>query len=318
MISIDTLKVLAGGAAVADAVCPLCGPHCRTAANRNRKTLRIWNERDGFASFKCIRCNAKGGAHDGAMSASGGNFDPVRQIMSAWATPPANQDDGDTTDRLAMLRSLWRRSVPARGTVVERYLRARKCWVDNTPTIQYLPPRGGHPPALLVPFAFPTEPSPNELEVATSDVFAIQLTKLRPDGLGKADTTPNKITIGTCAGLPIALAAPTETNALIITEGVEDALSAALATGAGVWASGGAGRLPALADKIPAYIEHVIIVMDDDDAGRTNATDLASRLRSRGIGASLLPLRGHDLNDIVRADGVEAVRSLFDGVSWKK
>ena len=35
---------------------------------------------------------------------------------------------------------------------------------------------------------------------------SMQLTLLRPDGSGKTEATPNKLTIGTCSGLPMVLA----------------------------------------------------------------------------------------------------------------
>ena len=41
---------------------------------------------------------------------------------------------------------------------------------------------------------------------------------------------------------------------LLIAEGIENAL-ACHASGLGLWAAGSAGRLPALADKVPDYVE---------------------------------------------------------------
>jgi hypothetical protein len=70
MIDFETLKVLSGGAAMADVPCPLCGPRCSTPAKRNLPKLRIWNERDDFVSFNCARCDARGSAY--AISSAGG------------------------------------------------------------------------------------------------------------------------------------------------------------------------------------------------------------------------------------------------------
>jgi hypothetical protein len=41
--------------------------------------------------------------------------------------------------------------------------------------------------------------------------------------------------------------------------------------------------MPALADKVPGYIDTVTIAGEPDDAGRRGATDLARKLRARGI-----------------------------------
>src|SRR6202044_1208342 len=92
-----------------------------------------------------------------------------------------------------------------------------------------------------------------------------------------------KITIGPPLGSPIVLAPPNDGLAIAITEGIEDALSAHAATGLGVWAAGSAGRLPALADTVPSYIEAVTIYAHSDKAGQDGARKLAAALARRGI-----------------------------------
>jgi hypothetical protein len=286
-IDFETLQHLSHGKAVADAACPLCSAGCKTPSNRTRKVLRIWNQADGFATYKCQRCGESGYAH--ASNRRSRKTDDVADIVAAFkprAVAPLPKPEIDK-DKLNMIRSLWRRSVPARGTIVERYLRTRKCWVD-TETVRYLPPRGDHSPALIVPFGMPTEPEPGVLDIAAADVHGIQLTKLKADGSGKADVEPKKMTLGQCVGYPIVLALPTDLLALVIAEGVEDALTAHIATGRSAWASGGAGRLSALADKVPSYIEHATIMMDDDKVGRDGANKLGSLLQRRGIEVELL------------------------------
>ena len=107
--------------------------------------------------------------------------------------------------------------------------------------------------------------------------------KLKPDGSGKADIEPNKIIIGKGAlGSPIVLAPPNDLLGLAICEGVEDALSVHEATGLGTWASGGATRMPALAEAMPDYIDFVTVVADRDPAG-VKGGRLADWLRRRGI-----------------------------------
>jgi hypothetical protein len=97
--------------------------------------------------------------------------------------------------------------------------------------------------------------------------------------------------IGTPSGSPIVLAAPGELGGLAIAEGIEDALSVHEATGLGAWAAGAASFMPALATAVPDWIECVTIIVDDDDAGRTNADALADRLDCRGVGIRLVNLR---------------------------
>jgi hypothetical protein len=289
-IDFQTLQDLSGGKSVADAACPMCGPYCKTPSNRTRKVLRIYNKDEGFSTFKCQRCGKSGYAHASNRSASSKSvYDEAVDIISVFQQKPAATPDKQETDqdRIKMIRSLWRRSVPARRTIVETYLRTRRCWVDSE-TVRYLPPRGDHLPALIVPFGLPTEPEPGVLDITTVNIHGVQLTKLKPDGSAKADVETKKMTLGQCVGYPIVLAPPNDLLALVIAEGVEDALTAHVATGRGAWASGGAGRLPALADKVPSFIEHVTIMTDDDNVGRKGANELGSLLQRRSIEVELL------------------------------
>lgn len=287
-IDFQTLQHLSHGKAVTDAPCPTCSAG-KSPSGRTRKVLRIWNEREGFATFKCQRCGEHGYAHaDNRPLSRKSAYDEAADAIAAFKAPtivPVKQERDK--DKLKMIRSLWRRSVPSRGTIVETYERTRKCWVD-TQTVRYLPPLSDHSPAMIVPFGIPTEPEPGVLHIATADIHGIQLTKLKVDGSGKADVEPKKITLGQCVGYPIVLAPPNDLLALVIAEGVEDALTAHIASGRGAWASGGANRLPALAEKVPSDIQHVTVMMDDDDAGRRNANELGVRLQRRGIEVELL------------------------------
>jgi hypothetical protein len=287
MIDFQVLQDLSGGKAIADAPCPLCSAGCKTASNRTRKVLRIWTQADGFATFKCQRCGESGYAHGNRLARG---RDDIADIVAAFNKPQAvvpSKQPAPDKDRLVMVRSLWRRSVPARSTIVEAYLRARKCWVDSE-TVRYLPPRGDHAPASIVPFGMPTEIEPGVLDIATANVYGVQLTKLKPDGSGKAPVQPNKITLGQCVGWPIVLVPPSDMMALTIAEGVEDALSSYIVSGRGAWAAGGAGRMPALADKVPDYIDSVTILVDNNDAGRRGSEELARRLHARGIEVLML------------------------------
>jgi hypothetical protein len=107
---------------------------------------------------------------------------------------------------------------------------------------------------------------------------------LAPDGRGKAGVEPNKITIGKCLGYPIVIAPMTDTLSLIVTEGIEDGLSAHQAAPEyGVWAAGAGGRMPALTERIPSYTDCVTIITDDDETGRRGAFELRQGLIDRGI-----------------------------------
>jgi hypothetical protein len=123
--------------------------------------------------------------------------------------------------------------------------------------------------------------------------MAVQIIKLKPDGSGKADIEPNKIIVGRGAlGAPIVLAPPNDLLGLAIAEGIEDALSIHASTGHGAWASGGATRMPALADTVPEYIDFVTIVADSDPSSVKGAIGLSDGLRRRGIEHAVTFLQG--------------------------
>jgi hypothetical protein len=187
---------------------------------------------------------------------------------------------------------LWRRRRSIDGSPAERYLRQSRGYGGAIPaTLGYLPPRNGHPPSLIGAFGIATEPEPSVLAIAEAEIRGVHLTRLKPDGSSKAGTDSDKIMVGQSLGSPIILAPPNDGLGLVITEGIEDALSIHQATGLGAWAAGSAGRLPALADAIPAYIDSVTVIGHHDAAGERGAMDLETKLRARGFDTRLTFLR---------------------------
>jgi hypothetical protein len=180
---------------------------------------------------------------------------------------------------------LWSQRRPAKGTIVETYLRSRGVTCELPPTLGFLPPRRSeHHPAMVAAFALPDEIEPGVLDEPRG-VRAVHLTLLRADGTGKAEVPPDKSTkiIVGSSTLPIVLAPVSDLLGLAIAEGVEDALTAHQLTGLGTWVAGSAARLPALADAVPDFIECATVLAHDDDAGRKGAYGLAELLDQRGI-----------------------------------
>jgi hypothetical protein len=179
---------------------------------------------------------------------------------------------------------LWSLRRPVENTPAEVYLRQARGYSGIIPkTLAYLPARGEHGHALMAAFGTATEPEPGELGIADDAVQGVHLTKLNADGTGKADTAPNKVMIGKSAGFPICIAPPNDLLGLAVTEGIEDALTVYEVTGLGVWAAGSAGRMPALANSIPSYIECVTVCAHIDQAGQDGALKLADKLIARRI-----------------------------------
>jgi hypothetical protein len=141
---------------------------------------------------------------------------------------------------------------------------------------------------MIAAFTMAVEIEPGLLCVSADAVRAVHLTKLKPDGMGKADIPDPKIILGRGAsGVPIILAPPNDLLGLAITEGIEDALSVHAATGLGAWAAGSASRMPAMADAVPDYIDCVTIYGDNNKAGIDGARALLRGLNDRGIFAQI-------------------------------
>jgi hypothetical protein len=179
---------------------------------------------------------------------------------------------------------LWRRRRLITGSIAERYLREVRRYHGRLPaTVGFLETRGEHLPAMIAAFGVAEEIEPSVVVINDLAVRGIHITKLKPDGSGKADTERNKIVIGRCVGSPIVLAPVNDLLGLAICEGIEDALSTYEATGLGAWAAGAASRLPGLAKLIPEYVETLSILVDGDNAGRQHSAELARRTAARGI-----------------------------------
>jgi hypothetical protein len=189
-------------------------------------------------------------------------------------------------------RWMWNQRRPINGSLAETYLRDARCYGGPLPaTIGFLPARGEHGPAMISAFGMPVETETGSISISTDQVDGVHLTRLAPDGSGKAGTNADKIMIGCPRGAPIALAPFNDLLGLAITEGIEDGLSVAEATGMATWAAGSASFMPALATAVPVWVECMTILVDDDQAGRRNAYDLAKNLEDRGVELRLITPR---------------------------
>jgi hypothetical protein len=202
---------------------------------------------------------------------------------AASPAPSASRGEEQVV-QLRKARWLWSQREPIVGTIAETYLRARGYHGLIPETLAFLPASGDYPPALIAAYGIATEPDPGVIAIAENAVLGVHLIKLKPGGSDRLRNDPKcKFTIGKGFIAPIMLAPPNDLSGMVIAEGIEDALNAHEASGLGAWAAGTATRLPTLADLIPSYIECVTILVDDDDAGRTNSHKLMARLRDRKI-----------------------------------
>jgi hypothetical protein len=94
-------------------------------------------------------------------------------------------------DRLGLARWLWAKRKPISGSIAETYLRSARSYGGRLPeTLGFLPGRGDHPPAMIAAFGMAIEPDePGKLAIGVDAVKGVHLTRLLPDGSGKAGST---------------------------------------------------------------------------------------------------------------------------------
>jgi hypothetical protein len=203
----------------------------------------------------------------------------------------ARQASQEKAERQRLAQQCWGRARLADGTAVGTYLSSRGILMDRVPTtLRFLPanpPKYQHD-AMVAAFGMPREPEPGVLQMTR--VEGVHFTLLRAYGMGKAGTGRDKFMVGSSGGWPIVVAPAADGLAIVIGEGIETVLSVHQETGLGGWAAGSAGRLPLLADKVPASIECVTIAAEGDPAGWRGANELAERLEARGIEAALMEI----------------------------
>jgi putative DNA primase/helicase len=163
--------------------------------------------------------------------------------------------------RIALARDMVAQSLPAVGTVVERYLRAACGVLGTAPipqSIHYLPmaspyawhpPSGGRRPVMLA-----------AVEHVEIGLAGVHRTWLAVDGSGKASLEPVRISTGVISGGAVHLAPARDE--LLVAEGIETTLSGIIATGLPGWAALSTSGLVALV--LPPIVRSVIILADHD------------------------------------------------------
>lgn len=219
-LDLATVGLLTGGkTGTHDAQCPLCGPSRRSSLNQRRKVLRIWRIDPGFASFHCARCGESGHVRDGSAA----RLDTA--AIERARAGAASREVAAKAERLAKAHWIWSRRRKIVGSIAEACLREARSYRGPLPAmLGYLPARGEHGPAMIAAFGVALEPELGVLAIADDAVRGVHVTRLAPDGSGKAGTDADKITLGSSLGSPIVLAPPNDLLGLAITEGIEDAL----------------------------------------------------------------------------------------------
>lgn len=280
--------IVGGGFGVFDAACPLCGPDRRAPKNRARRVLRVWREDGGFASYACARCGSRGFAHAERGPSVGKRPTP----KPATPKPPIDQSKVD------FCKAAWAGSLPATGTIVERYLRSRGIFGPISPAVRFHPfmPLGYSKPGRLPAMVA-------KVVRADGELTGLRVTPLLSDGSAKALSNPSFIFLGPVNGGAIRLGDIPPNGALVVAEGVETALSFRDLTGSCVWSCLSASGLAAF--DIPDAVRDLTIAADadDDGTGMDAALKLAGRVPSGCACRIISAPVGLDWNDVLEGSG---------------
>lgn len=239
--------------------------------------------------YHCFGCGASGDVFDFVQAVDGvGLVDAAQKLAngSALMKPLRSisiirEPDQNAARKAAKAKAIWNAAIPAAGTIAETYLTGRGITPPIPPAIRYAFPciQDGREWPMLVAGITDTNGS----------LIGIQRTFLAKDGQGKAPIPKPKLSLGSIRGGAIRCSTPE--RKLILTEGLEDALSAMQLFGIPAWASAGAGMLASM--RLPLSIRSVIIARDNDPAGE----------RAAQAAARAFSLQGREVRIIQPKDG---------------
>ena len=215
--------------------------------------------------------------------------------------PPHGRHDASRTARAL---NIWRNTRHGVGTIVARHLANRGIVLDQWPASLRFHPRCPRPRddtgnllALLPAMVALVE------HVGRGPV-AVHATYLKPDGSGTADIEKPKAMFGPVAGGAVRFGTPCEGEWLAVAEGIETALSVAVACAMPAWAALSAGGIKNLI--LPPAATHVVICADHDanGTGERAAHYAAARWLAEGrrVRVAMPPETGTDFNDVLNGN----------------
>jgi putative DNA primase/helicase len=226
----------------------------------------------------------------------------VKQLLATVSegglSPPGVDQKSDSessqTARIAMAMTLWDQARASEGTLVETYLRARRC---------ELPPNAGsalrfHPECPFGPGRRVPAMIALMRDVVTNVPRGILRTALSNDGSGKRempDGMKTKMMLGSSKRVAVVL--DPAAKCMGIGEGIETSLSANKIFNVPVWSALSAGGIAAF--PVIASVKHLTVFADHDEAGIQAARKCYCRYKKAGIEVEVRcpPNVGTDWND---------------------
>lgn len=241
---------------------------------------------------------------------------PSRFVSASTAGKALHDDAVELRKKIAKARQIWKESIPAQGTIVDRYLASRG--LDGfivPPTLRFHPQLWNAETSTLMPgmVAAVTD--------ARQQIVGIHRTFLRADGAGKAHVKSPKKMLGACMGGHVCLALPSG-GKLAISEGIETGLSVMMARpDLAVWAALSLGNMGA---PVPASITELILCADGDNKDQKAADgvlDSAVARHRKGFPQRAVviarPTPGMDFNDMLLASRQSLKRRSDPGALYE-
>lgn len=187
---------------------------------------------------------------------------------------------------------IWNASLPAEGTIVERYLRSRAIDIPISDRIRFAPslrhPTRGAFPAMI---ALVTDADDNPV--------GVHRTWLAWDGRGKAPVPKGeqRMALGPVDGNAVRLSPAADE--LLVGEGIETCLAGTvLSGGTPAWSAISAWNLRKVV--LPTEVKSVVILADGETVGEKAAAFAWGRWRREGRRARVAhPPPGSDFNDVL-------------------
>ena len=265
----------------------------RCPAHDDRVPSLAIDERSDGTVLVCCHAGCSQHAVINALTARGLWPGVSGRSLAQVPVPPRQRTDREppqSRTRVGAAMSIWHRSEPAAGTLVETYLRTRGITLPPPRVLAYQSrlthPTGGVWPGMV---ALVTRGRDD-------DAVGIHRTFLTRDGGAKATVSPQKMMLGPCGGGAVRLAAATDD--VLVGEGLETCLAVMQATGRPAWAALSAAGLRSL--DLPEHICTVVVLADADPSGEAAALAAGRRWRRQGRDVRIArPPTGLDFNDVL-------------------
>jgi putative DNA primase/helicase len=226
-----------------------------------------------------------------------GPADSAPHIIS----PPRRHDDASRTARVL---KIWHGAKDGAGTIARRYLASRGIELEHHwPLSLRFHPRCPRPKDDAGNLVSPLPAMVALVEHVERGPVAVHCSYLRADGSDKADLPKNeqRALFGPVAGGAVRFGVPRPSVELVVGEGIESTLSAALPCGQPACAALSAPGIEKLV--LPFDATRVVIAADNDTNGRGQraAHDAAARWLAEGrrVRIAMPPEPGVDFNDLL-------------------